>query len=51
MDMNTGKEMGEQDSQNGYSSDSQCPENDSLAWCAGYKAGYLVGYEATEATD
>jgi hypothetical protein len=46
-----GKEMGEQDSENGYSSDSECPENDSVAWCAGYKAGYLVGYEATEATD
>jgi hypothetical protein len=47
----SGKEAGEYHSENGYSYDSECPENDSLAWCAGYKSGYFVGYEATEATD
>lgn len=40
---NLGKENGEDDYQIGNSHDSQCPPNDSLSWCFGYKAGYEAG--------
>ncbi len=41
-----GKENGSDDYQSGRSHDSQCPPNDSLSWCAGYKLGYLDGYRS-----
>ena len=39
-----GKENGADDWDSGYEHNSQCPPNDSLTWCAGYKSGYEVGW-------
>ncbi|MGH9952793.1 MAG: hypothetical protein ACRD5J_14305 [Nitrososphaeraceae archaeon] len=44
--VNAGRSAGIDDAQDGRNSDSQCPPNDSLSWCAGYKLGYLDGYRS-----
>jgi hypothetical protein len=44
-----GKENGADDYQSGRSHNSQCPPNDSLSWCTGYKIGYEVGWAAAAA--
>lgn len=41
-----GKENGRDDYRSGNSHDSQCPPNDSLSWCTGYKVGYEAGWFA-----
>jgi hypothetical protein len=39
-----GKDAGANDAFDDNEHDSQCPPNDSLSWCAGYKTGYEAGY-------
>ena len=41
-----GKEVGEEDSENGYNPNGHCPEGSGLSYCAGYKLGYYIGYES-----
>ena len=45
-----GYELGKKNGQGAYEEgtghDSKCPPNDSLSYCAGYKAGYETGWVA-----
>lgn len=49
----TGKSQGRHDAENnnGYDSDCHNGADGSLAWCAGYKVGYGVGYVAQNAIE
>src|SRR5688500_8964891 len=44
-----GKEAGAEDVREGRQHGSECPPNDSLSFCTGYKAGYEVGWVAQSA--
>jgi hypothetical protein len=43
-----GKEHGKNDLRSGNQHNSQCPPNESLFWCAGYRIGYEAGWGAAE---